>query len=198
VREEGRIVLCGVGGQGLIAAGRVVGLALLEEGFSVRVAEVHGLAQRGGSVVVHVKFSRSPDLAPTIPEGGADAVIALEIIEALRAVKFLKARKGIMLVNDFILPPPGASRTLPRNQVLTALKKVNAKLVLLPASKAARELGSFLLTNSVMLGAAYGAGLFPIERKSFEKAIREGFRRAVELNLRAFSVGERLWRERGE
>ena len=75
---------------------------------------------------------------------------------------------------------------------------MNAKLVLLPASKAARELGSFLLTNSVMLGAAYGAGLFPIERKSFEKAIREGFRRAVELNLRAFSVGERLWRERGE
>ena len=131
MREEGRIVLCGVGGQGLIAAGRVVGLALLEEGFSVRVAEVHGLAQRGGSVVVHVKFSRSPDLAPTIPEGGADAVIALEIIEALRAVKFLKARKGIMLVNDFILPPPGASRTLPRNQVLTALKKVNAKLVII-------------------------------------------------------------------
>lgn len=198
MKEEGRIVLCGVGGQGLIAAGRVVGLALLEEGFSVRVAEVHGLAQRGGSVVVHVKFGRSPDLAPTIPEGGADAVIALEMIEALRAVRFLRAEEGIMLVNDFMLPPPGAPRTLSRNQVLTAIEKVDAKLVLLPASKAARELGSLLLTNSVMLGAAFEAGLFPVERKSFERAIRKGFRRAVELNLRAFSVGERLWREREE
>ena len=198
MKEEGGIVLCGVGGQGLIAAGRVVGLALLEEGFSVRVAEVHGLAQRGGSVVVHVKFGRSPDLASTVPGGGADAVIALEMIEALRAVRFLKVGKGLMLVNDLMLPPPGASRTLSRNQVLTALRKVSAKLVLLPASKAARELGSFLLTNSVMLGAAYEAGLFPVKRKSFEKAIRKGLRRAIELNLKAFSVGERLWREREE
>ena len=98
-----QIILTGVGGQGLISMGRILGEVLLERGFKVRVAEVHGLAQRGGSVIVHVKYG-DEDLSPTIPRGNADLIISLELLEAARNISYLR-RGGTLIVNGLILPP---------------------------------------------------------------------------------------------
>ncbi|HDI32186.1 MAG TPA: indolepyruvate oxidoreductase subunit beta, partial [Thermofilum sp.] len=78
------VVLAGVGGQGLITIGRIMGEALLSKGYNVLVSEVHGLSQRGGSVVIYLKYGKEKEISPIVPEGYAEVEIALELIEALR------------------------------------------------------------------------------------------------------------------
>ncbi len=187
------LLLCGVGGQGLIAAGRVLGWALLEEGYYVRVAEIHGLSQRGGSVIVHIKFSDSEDIAPTIPLGGANAVIALELIESVRALRYLR-RDGVLLVNDLLLPPPAFPKPPSRESVVGYLKENGVKYYLLRASEVAKDLGAPYVANTVMIGAAYEAGLVPVAESVMERAIRTALPRAHELNIKAFKAGRKLWR----
>lgn len=91
------IVVMGVGGQGVLTLARWIGEATLSKGYDLRIAEVHGMSQRYGSVEVHVRFGKVV-YAPIVEEGGADYVVALEAVEALRACKYLKPG-GILIVN---------------------------------------------------------------------------------------------------
>jgi indolepyruvate ferredoxin oxidoreductase beta subunit len=95
------IVIVGVGGQGALTLARWIGEAALAEGYDVRIAEIHGMSQRGGSVEVHVRFGREVS-APIVEEAGADLVIALEAVEALRGFRNLKP-SGVLVINKRVI-----------------------------------------------------------------------------------------------
>jgi indolepyruvate ferredoxin oxidoreductase beta subunit len=95
------IVIVGVGGQGALTLARWIGEAALAEGYDVRIAEIHGMSQRGGSVEVHVRFGREV-YAPIVEEAGADLVIALEAVEALRGFRYLKPG-GVLVINKRVI-----------------------------------------------------------------------------------------------
>lgn len=148
------IVVTGIGGQGQITIGTILGQALLRKGYNVRVGEVHGLSQRGGSVVVFVKYGKGVP-SSIVTAGEADALIGLEMIESLRRVP-LVSRDGLLIVNEFFLPPP-ASKPLSRKDVEDALKSIGTKTVFINANELALKAGSQIASNIVMVGALVGS-----------------------------------------
>jgi len=142
------IVVVGVGGQGVLTLAKWIGEAAMTEGYDVRIAEIHGMSQRGGSVEVHVRFGREV-YAPIVEEGGADFVIALEAVEALRAFRYLKPG-GVLVVNKRVIQPPG--RWYDLGEVIEAIRTSWPKTYIAPCYDVALGLGSALYENSVMLG----------------------------------------------
>ena len=102
MKEVKNILLVGVGGQGTILASRILTAGLIEAGYDVKMSEIHGMSQRGGSVSTQVRFGEKVD-APIIGKGQADVIVAFEKMEALRALPYLK-KGGKMVVNDFEIP----------------------------------------------------------------------------------------------
>lgn len=168
------VVLVGVGGQGVLTLARWLGEAALYEGYDVRIAEVHGMSQRGGAVEVHVRYGTEV-YSPTVEEGGADVVAALEALEALRGLRYLKDG-GVLVVNKRLIPPQAAAPSL--EEVLNALENSGVKVFIIPAFDTALRLGSPLYENSVMLGflcALLGLPMPP----SLDDRNREAFRQGV-------------------
>lgn len=141
------IVIVGVGGQGVMTLARWIGRAALAAGYDVKIAEVHGLSQRGGSVEVHVRFGERV-YGPVVPEADADYVAALEALEALRAFKYIKD-KTLLVVNKRIIQIPG--RYMDPEQVYAALLSYKGTR-LIPAFDIAVKLGDPIYENSVFLG----------------------------------------------
>ena len=191
------VAIVGVGGQGLLTLGALIGDACSLVGQDVSVAEVHGMAQRGGSVIVHVKLGEEP--SPTIPLGSADHVIALEVLEAARYATY--AKKGaIISLNDFLWPPP-LSTYPSKDAVIGALRERGFRLYLLDANGlSAKYTGSPISANIAMLGFALGVdpefrGIISVE--AVEKALSTRFRgRAFEVNrqvlMAAYEEGLRV------
>ncbi|MEM4881607.1 MAG: indolepyruvate oxidoreductase subunit beta [Desulfurococcaceae archaeon] len=177
------IAVVGVGGQGLLTLGAVLGTACSIAKYDVAIAEVHGMSQRGGSVIVYVKIGSEP--SPIIPIGGADHVIALELLEAARYAAY--AKKGaVVSINNFTWPPP-LSTYPSREEIITALRGNNLKLYLIDANELSMKyLGSPISANIAMLGFALGVD--PVLRSIIgvdvvEKALSEHFRgKALEAN----------------
>lgn len=142
------IVVLGVGGQGVMTLARWLGEAALAKGLDVRIAEIHGMSQRGGSVEVHVRIGPKV-YAPLVEEGGADLVAALEAIEALRGYRYLKPG-GLLVVNMRVIQPPGGQLDL--GQIVEAIKNSGVRNYFVPSFQIATELGSPLYENTVMLG----------------------------------------------
>ncbi|ABL78184.1 indolepyruvate oxidoreductase subunit beta [Thermofilum pendens] len=181
------IVIAGVGGQGLITIGTVVAQALIRKGYSVRVGEVHGLSQRGGSVVVFLKYGQGP-LSPIVDQGEADVLLGLELIETLRRVPLL-SKEGVVLANNFFLPPP-AAKSPSRSAVLNALKGLGARVVLLEADELALKAGSPITVNMVMLGALIGTGRIDLTLEDAADVLRSRFKgKVLEMNLEALKLG---------
>ncbi len=183
------ILLCGVGGQGIITMGRLIGTALVDKGVKVRIAEVHGLAQRGGSVNVHVRFGEDV-YSPLICKGKAHAVVALELIEATRYLSYL-SENGILLVNDALIPPPLPKIKMPtRKEILEEFKRLNVKFCLVDATKIAIKAGSAASTNVAMLGGMLALNLLPLTlqdvRRSVKKTLPSKFHK---VNLKALQMG---------
>lgn len=199
--KEYNIAIVGVGGQGILTLGYIIGVACTIAGRDVSIAEVHGMSQRGGSVIVHVRIGEKP--SPIIPIGGADHILALELIELARYVNY--ARKGaIAVANDFVWPPP-LSKYPSRDTIVNALKNKDLKLYLLDANAlSSKYTGSAISANIALLGYALGVDsvlreLVPLT--AVEKAMEEVFRgRTLEANLKllhvAFEEGLKLG-ERG-
>ena len=183
------ILLCGVGGQGIITMGRLIGTALVDKGVKVRIAEVHGLAQRGGSVNVHVRFGEDV-YSPLICKGKAQAVVALELIEAIRYLSYL-SENGILLVNDTLIPPPLPKIKIPtRKEILDEFKRLNVKFYLVDATKIAIKAGSAASTNVVMLGGMLAFNLLPLTLQDIERSIRKVLPpKFHEVNLKALKMG---------
>jgi len=191
------IVLAGVGGQGTLIAGKLLGILALKLGWDIKVSEVHGMSQRGGSVITYVRMGEKV-YSPIIEEGMADYVLAFEEVESIRWANLLK-KDGVLLVNSQkikSLPVLLGNAEYPEN-IFEALKgsdSSNAKILEFDALSAALECGSSKAVNMVMVGAL-SAGM-DIDKALWEEAINEAFAskaKLIPMNLQAFNKGRALF-----
>ncbi|MCE5202984.1 MAG: indolepyruvate oxidoreductase subunit beta [Actinomycetia bacterium] len=186
------VVLAGVGGQGTILAGDVLAKVAMAEGYDVRLSEVHGMAQRGGSVDTVVRFGEKVYSA-MVDEGGADHLIAFEVIEAARKVPLLNP-EGRLVVNERVIPPlPVLTGALPAPTGLVAALAYEGA-VFLDAEGLACQAGSPRSANIVLLGAAsYG---LPFDVATWRQVIASRVPpKTVEGNLQAFELGRAACQE---
>lgn len=181
------IMIVGVGGQGTLLTSRILGNLAVGGGYDVKLSEVHGMAQRGGSVVTFVRYGEQV-AEPIVEAGQADVLIAFERLEALRYLHFLK-EDGVVIVNDWRIDPitvvTGAAQ-YPEG-VLETLQAAR-KTIVVEAMKAARELGAPKAFNVVVLGAA--AHYMGFEKEDWLKVIEATVPpKTVEVNRKAFEAG---------
>ncbi|NLW78465.1 MAG: indolepyruvate oxidoreductase subunit beta [Ruminococcaceae bacterium] len=181
------VVIVGVGGQGTLLASRVLGHIALELGLDVKVSEVHGMSQRGGSVITYVSMAKKV-YSPLVEQKGADFVVAFEELEALRAMPYLKDG-GTMIVNtQRILPLPvivGAA-SYPEN--IVEKMKTEANVVPVDALPMAKRAGNERALNTVMLGLL--AARLPIDKALWQNALQASVpQRFMEANMAAFELG---------
>ncbi len=182
------ILIVGVGGQGTLLTSRILGSVAMELGYDVKMSELHGMAQRGGSVVTYVKMGEKV-YSPIIEEQEADIILAFEELEGLRWNRFLK-KDGMMVLNtQQIDPMPVIIRKAQYPENITdKLEKTYPKTILINALGIAKELGNVKVVNVVMLGKI--AKLLEIEEEIFLKAIEGSVPpKLLELNKKAFAAG---------
>ena len=181
------IMIVGVGGQGTLLTSRIIGKAALSLGYDVKISEVHGMAQRGGSVVTFVRFGEQVS-EPVVEEGQADVIIAFERLEALRYSHFLK-KDGVLVVNDCRIDPMTVvigAREYPE-QILEGLAK-DHKVYSIDAQKIALELGNSKVLNSVVLG--FAAGFIGFDEKTWLETVETTVpAKTIEINKSAFTRG---------
>ena len=187
-------MIVGVGGQGTLISSKIIGNVALKKSYDVKVSEVHGMAQRGGSVATCVKLG--PKIySPIIEKGEADVIIAFEQLEALRWAEFL-TENGIIIVNEEIIPPMpviSGKENYPQN-ICEWLKKNYKNVFFINASHIAKKCGNIKTTNMVLLGAAAyladiaGPGEDEIWRQAICEAFSENF---AKMNVKAFEEGKR-------
>lgn len=181
------IILSGVGGQGILSIAAVIGQAVLNNGMNVKQAEVHGMSQRGGDVQSNLRISSEPIDSDLIPQGGADIIISLEPMEALRYKHYLKPDGCIVTNSTPIINIP----TYPEVEKITAEIDAMQNSVLLDLDAIATEIGATRSANMILLGAA--SKFLPIEFSHLEEGVRAIFERKgekiVEANLAALRRG---------
>lgn len=185
------IMIVGVGGQGTLLASRVLGALAIGEGFDVKVSEVHGMAQRGGSVVTYVRFGKKVD-SPVIEKGGADFILAFEELEALRYLSYLKPGGRLFMNTQRIDPMPVISgRAAYPENIKDKISAGGVLLCAVDALSAAVAAGGEKAVNVVLLGLLSVFTKIPREGwiKALSTTVPERF---LELNLRAFAAGEAL------
>lgn len=182
------ILICGVGGQGILTASDLLSDVLLQAGFQVKKSEVHGMSQRGGDVISTVRFGDQV-FSPLPALGETDYILAFEKLEALRNINYLSA-KGIVLVNDFEwqpLPVASGFEKYPQDAV-ERVRKLAGELVLIPATRLAAELGNDKASNVVLIGLL--ASRMKIAKSIWLEVLRKKVpSRYLDLNLRAFESG---------
>lgn len=184
------ILFCGIGGQGIVTSSRILALASMHAGMDVKMSEVHGMAQRGGSVDTHVRIGFEVP-SSLIPRGGAHFLVAFEKLEAVRYLDFLRP-DGLLLACSLEVPPISLSlkkdSAYPRG-LDEILQEKAPRLVWVDAERLANELGDLRMVNVILLGAL--APTVPWTRQEhWERAIRERFpERLHEACLKAFNKG---------
>ena len=186
--EIKNILLVGVGGQGTILVGKILSNGLLQAGYDVKMSEIHGMAQRGGSVSNQVRYGQEV-FSPIIDKGQADILVAFETMEAVRWSPFLK-KGGQLVVNDYCIPsaPILAGAADYPEGLLDALK-AEAPTTVIKAGDMAESLGNIKAMNIVLFGALVKkmADLAAIDWEAQIKAnVKPAF---VDLNLKAFQAG---------
>lgn len=182
------IMIVGVGGQGTLLASRILGSALLDCGYDVKVSEVHGMSQRGGSVVTYVR-SGEKVASPIIEKGEADIILAFEQLEAARWLSFLKPDGKVIVNTQTIDPMPVVigSAEYPAG-VIDALKASGADIQAIDALSLAVEAGTAKAVNVVLIGAM--AKSMALDKEIWIKALTESVPpKFLELNLKAFELG---------
>ena len=190
--EEFNIFVSGVGGQGALTAAGIIARAAKMSGLKVVAAETHGMAQRGGSVSVHLRIG-SKVFAPLIPIGRAHVLFALEPAEALRYVEYV-SKEGLAVVNTRTIVPPsvnlGTFSYPPVETIAESLKKFIARVIMVDAHKLAVEAGNPLTNNVVMLGVMARAIELPFSDEKLKESIKATVpEKAVDVNMKAFELG---------
>ena len=185
--SQKNIMIVGVGGQGTLLASRVLGNAIISKGFDVKVSEVHGMSQRGGSVVTYVKYGESVS-SPIIDKGEADVILAFERLEALRALPYLK-KGGIMIVNDRAINPmpviTGAAEY--PDGIIETIKK-SANVINIDALALAEQAGSSKAVNIVLIGIL--SNYFDFSEEDWMAALEACVpTKFLDLNKKAFDLG---------
>ena len=183
------ILIVGVGGQGTLLASRVLGSFAVLNDYDCKLSEVHGMSQRGGSVVTHVRMGDEQIYSPIIPVGGADIIIAFEKLEAMRWRHYLK-KDGMIVVNDQeILPMPviTGARKYPHT-VIDDMKAEGIKVLPVNAYELAAEVGNTKAVNTIMLGAL--ARNLDLDYDKFLEALTKTVPpKFLELNTKALKKG---------
>lgn len=186
------ILLVGVGGQGTILASKILTLGLLAANYDVKMSEIHGMSQRGGSVTSHIRYSSEKVYSPVIELGKADVLIAFEKMEALRYLDYLK-EGGKVFVNDFEIPgmPITSGQAEYPEGILEELKKI-ADTTVIDANAEAEKIGSPKVMNMILLGTIIGSmNLSSIDwdlilqknvKPQFLELNRAAIRRGIELS----------------
>ena len=181
------IMIVGVGGQGTLLTSRIIGKTALEMGHDVKISEVHGMAQRGGSVVTFVRYGEKVN-EPVVEEGTADVIIAFERLEALRYAHFLK-KDGVLVVNDCRIDPMTVvigAKQYPENIIETLSEKYTVYAI--DGQKIAKELGNSKVLNSVVLG--YAAKHIGFTKETWVDMVEKTVPpKTVALNVKAFEEG---------
>lgn len=184
------IILSGVGGQGTILASKLLTLGLMDSGHDVKMSEIHGMSQRGGSVTSHIRYGDHVN-SPVIERGDADLLISFEKMEALRYLDYLKA-DGKVVVNNFEIMPTSvlSAEAEYSEDILDELTK-NADTVVMDAASKAEELGNSKVMNVILLGAI--VKLMDLSDTNWETIIEDNVKpQFVEINKEALKLGMEL------
>ena len=184
------IMIVGVGGQGTLLASRILGNTVIGEGYDVKLSEVHGMSQRGGSVVTYVKYGEEV-YSPIIGEGEADIILAFEMLEAYRALPYLK-KGGVMIANtQKISPMPVITGAMqyPENIEEKLAEKIN--LLKVNALDKAKEAGNIKAVNVVLIGVMAKNTDIAYDKwiETIKTTVPEKF---LDANLKAFDLGYNL------
>jgi indolepyruvate ferredoxin oxidoreductase beta subunit len=184
------ILLCGVGGQGILLAGNVLAEVAMNSGFDVKKSEVHGMAQRGGSVVSHVRFGKNV-FSPLIRKGECDLLLAFEQLEALRWAEYLSARGRVLMNRQKILPMSVSAGTgVYPTDIDAVIEKTGKELTAVDAIGEAQKLGNPKCLNVVVLGALGKKLTDTFPKGSWIGVLRERLpAKLLDLNLKAFEAG---------
>jgi len=189
-KMEKNILIVGVGGQGTLLASVLLGNLALQKGYDVKLSEVHGMSQRGGDVVTHVKINDTTVASPLIEKGEADIIIAFEKLEAYRWLPYLKAGGAMYVNTQQIMPMPVVLGQVDYPEDIDdALAKATGELVEFDALAIAEDAGSSKAVNVVLLGAASSA--LPFTQEEWMEVIEQHVKPIfVELNKEAFAKGQ--------
>lgn len=182
------ILLVGVGGQGTILVSKILSTGLLEAGYDVKMSEIHGMAQRGGSVSTQVRYGEKV-YSPIIGIGDADILVSFETMETLRWLEYLKPNDGIVVLNDYEIPsaPILSGKAEYPTEVIDIIEQ-KAKTTVIKAAEIAEELGNSKVMNVVLLGALIKSmNLTDID---WEKVIKDLVKdKFVDINIKAIQAG---------
>ncbi len=186
--ETRNIMIVGVGGQGSLLASKLLGHLLVEQGFDVKVSEVHGMSQRGGSVVTYVRYGEKV-FSPVIDKGEADIIVSFELLEAARWLEYLKPGGQIVTSSQMIDPMPvitGAA-SYP-SELAGKMEAAGAKVDALDCLGLAERAGSSKAVNLVLMGRLSRYFDLPAEvwKEAIEAVVPSKF---IDLNLKAFELG---------
>lgn len=184
------IVFSGVGGQGVVVLSDIYCEAAMLDGFDAAKAEIHGMAQRGGSIVAYARIGDKVE-SPLIETGKADAIVGFEILETARALPMLK-KNGTVIVNMKYIPPSCATVSVKpkKTEELLEMLRAKAKVHEVDGIGIAQQLGNTLVVNTILLGALSALPQIPVKAESFKQAIAGRLKeKYINLNLKAFQLG---------
>ena len=181
------IMIVGVGGQGTLLASRILGKVAIKEGYDVKVSEVHGMSQRGGSVVTYIKYGEKV-YSPIIDRGEADLVLAFEMLEAYRALPYVKKDGNILANNQCINPMPVITGAMDYPSDIESKIKEKTHLKVIDALPLAKQAGTIKAVNVVLIG--FLAKTMDVKKEVWIETIKETVpEKFLEMNLKAFEAG---------
>lgn len=187
---SGNILFSGVGGQGILLASEVTAYAILEAGLDAKKSEVHGMAQRGGSVVAHLRYGKKV-YSPLIDPGTADILVAFETMEAVRYLPFLKKDSQVVVNSHKIAPPAVATGKAPYpHDILTEFDKRDIDTYLVDGFDIAKSVGEIRSANLALVGAL--SSFLPIGEEVFLDVMKKRLPRSLEQNIAAFKAGRAI------
>jgi indolepyruvate ferredoxin oxidoreductase beta subunit len=185
------LLLVGVGGQGILLASEILAETFMLAGFDVKKSEIHGMSQRGGSVVSHVRFGREV-FSPTVPEGEGDILFGFELLETYRALPLLRPG-GTVVANDYCIAPPSVllGQADYPDDLAARIRARFPDFLLVDGLRLAREAGDVRAANTVLLGAV--ARRLPITAELWQHALQKMVpKKALDVNRAAFEMGRML------
>ena len=199
--NQTNIIITGVGGQGIITAGLVIGNAITTSGLKAVMSEIHGMSQRGGGVIVELRIGDVH--GPIIPRGAADLIIGFEALETLRVLNRGSAGTTVIMNDQRITPVSVSVGDAEYPDIQLAISKLRAgggKLYLIDGRRLAAQAGNRLSSNVVLVGAAYAAGFIPVDFPALQESVKSMFQeKSWGTNLRALELGiERFLLLRGK
>ncbi len=182
-----KIMIVGVGGQGTLLASRILGNTVINEGYDVKLSEVHGMSQRGGSVVTYVKYGEKV-YSPIIGKGEADIILAFELLEAYRALPYLKKGGKIIVNNQKMNPMPVITGAAEYPEDIEKKIAAEANLISVDALSLAKEAGNIKAVNVVLIGLL--AKSSEIAKEAWLETLKTTVPpKFLDVNLKAFELG---------